>query len=271
MGIIDVKKNVTSRLNLEPIKTEDGTSYKFNGLVPARLVKIHITEQEYKKGEYEGKTLKVLTFEFINFKTDENAPDRFLTHTEKIVGTIKYENGEPVNRDEEMIAKNISDIWARVKHIFDQCYTSPNFRDISSVPNEDIKKYFDLPTLGNVDERLAKFNDFFEYLAAFANGDGKDLKPIYLAEDGSGVAMWLKLLPEYEQRNRYVIPTFVGQGFAEGVRVVGKSLVSPKIIKVKPSESLELSRGRAKATGEDSSLPVESGGESNLMDIVRGL
>lgn len=269
---IDVNKDVTTRLNLEPTKDASGQGYKFGGLVPARLVGIHIGTQTFKKGEFEGHTVKTLNFEFENFKYAETESDRFLTHGEKIIGTKeKEDDGSYKDRNPDDIAKNIDQMWSRIKHILDQCVLSPNYRNIANVSKEDLQKYFDLPLSGTVEERIAKFEAFFEYIAQFANGDGASLKPIFHLADGAGVAMWLKLLPNYPDGKWYAIPGFVGQGFAEAATVVGKTLNPAKIIKIKASETLELSASRkgAGAAIENSSLPP-SGLDANAIRILQG-
>jgi hypothetical protein len=274
MAKIDLKKKVTSRLSLEPIKTIGGENYMFGGLVPAILVNITMTQQAYKAGEFEGMTLDCLSFEFENFKLTADEPDRFLTHTEKAVGTVKNEDGTPVPREVKDIEKNIEDMWFRIKHILDQCYTSPNYRDISEIKQADIEKYFDLPAEGTPAERAEKFKAFFEYIVKFANGDGDKLKPIYKLGDGSDVAMWLKILPNYPEGKYYNLPTFVGQGFAEAAKIVGNKLTAPKVIKVKPSETLELSsarRNRIQGGGEDSSLPSGEGVDAETMKVLQGM
>jgi len=275
MAKIDISKKVTSRLSLQPIKTDNGESFKFGGLVPARLVKIHLVEQNYTKGEFAGYPIKALAFEFENFKLNANEPDRFLTHTEKIIGTVKNEEGSPIPRDVASIDANIDTMWARIKHLFDQCVVSPNFRDIASIPAKDIEEYFNLPAEGTVEDRLAKFEAFFTYLANFANGDGDKLKPIYQNADGSGIAVWLKLVPNYPNRLWYELPTYVGQGFAEGVRAIGTNLPPAKIINIKATESLELAR-----KGQSASVPMPGGADSgqgdaggvpkNILDMIRG-
>jgi predicted transcriptional regulator len=59
--------------------------------------------------------------------------------------------------------------------------------------------------------------------------------------------MWIKMLPNYDRdpnRNKkyYTISRFIGQGVFEAMKTEkGLPVGSPKMIRVKPTESLELS------------------------------
>ena len=247
--LLDVQTTTTSRLGLEPIKNPAG-GYFYEGCIPTRVIDFHVKHQEpHEKGEFKGIKVPVLQVELENFKLTPNDPDRFATHSFKIVGTKilvagttdQYENRTPVDID-----KDTQDLWKGIKHFLENLVHSPNYRNIVNIPKADVQAYLDLPGIGIATERIAAYEKFFNYLVTFVNGDGKDIKSQIIDAEGKGLSLWVKMLPNYDKdpkRNAkyYAISRFIGQGVFEPMKV-DKGLPSggPKIIRVKPTESLAL-------------------------------
>lgn len=265
--IIDVKKQVTSNLPIAPVKLPDG-NYKYNGLNPVKLVGVEVGEQTYSKGEFAGRTLKVLKFQFQGLHVPTE-PDSYLTHTEKIIGSVEGEAMTP--RLVADVEGNIVEMWNRIKHILDGCAKSPHYRDISNISEKDIKKYLDLPAEGDIETRVAKFNQFFEFVASFVNGDGKEVKSMLTNDKGEYVVTgWLKLVPNHPSRKFYVIPTWVQTGFFEPAlfaNVQLQTLAPAKIIRVGANENLELSKAKA-ASDPTGGAPAGAQGGANVSPDV---
>jgi hypothetical protein len=271
--IIDPKQKVTNRLNIEPKRDEKG-NWLYDGLCPVTLTEVRLVEQEYEKGEFANKSVMSLAFEFVNIKANVNDPERYLTHVEKIVGTQEGKGDNATTMSDEKIGKIITNMWSRIKHIMDNLIMSPNYRDISTISDKDIKKYMDLPTSGTVDERIAAFNTFFTYICNYINGEGDKIKSMLLDKDGKFLNFWLILLPDYNSGKFYTIPTFVGTGFMESLKIDEKGkLLLPKIIHIKPTQSLELannSRQPANMSGMPNlNLPNPGGLPQNIMDLMQ--
>lgn len=247
--LLDVQTTTTSRLGLEPIKNPAG-GYFYEGCIPTRVIDFHLKYQEpHEKGEFKGLKVPVLQVELENFKLTPNEPDRFATHSFKIVGTKlltpnttdQYENRAVVDID-----KDTQDLWKGIKHFLENLAHSPNYRNIVNIPKADVQKYLDLPGIGVPADRIAAYEKFFEYLITFVNGDGKDIKSQIIDAEGKGLPLWVKMLPNYDKdlkRNAkyYAISRFIGQGVFEPMKVdKGLPVGGPKIIRVKPTESLAL-------------------------------
>lgn len=248
MPLLDLNQQTVSRLGLEPIKGSDG-KYLYNGCVPARVIDFRLTYQEHTKGEFKDLKVPVLQAEFENLKLTPNDPDRFYTHSFKVVGTKQLVAGtqdQYENRKEVDIDSDTVDLWKGIKHFLENLIESPNYRNISNIPKQDITKYFDLPGILAPTERIKKYEDFFNYLIAFVNGDGKDIKSQLLDKEGKALPIWIKMLPNYDKdpkRNAkyYSVSRFINQGVFEAMKTEkGLPLGNPKIIRVKPTESLEL-------------------------------
>jgi len=249
MALLDINVQSTSRLQLEPIKKPDG-GYLFNGCIPTRVIDVHIGEQEHTKGEFKDMKVPVLQAEFENLKLNPSDPDKFYTHSFKVVGTKQLVTGtsdQYENRKEIDILNDTNDLWKTIKHFLENLYLSPNYRDITKIPKQDITAYFDLPGIDTPEKRIEGYNKFFNYIIKFVNGDGKDIKSQIVDTEGKALPMWIKMLPNYDRdpnRNKkyYTISRFIGQGVFEAMKTEkGLPVGSPKMIKVKPTESLELS------------------------------
>lgn len=249
--LLDLNITTTTRLGFEPIKAPNGSGYLWEGIVPARIVDFHVTKQDpHKKGEFVGLSVPVLQIEFENLKLNPSDPDRFLTHSFKIVGTKKLEEGTSdvyKNRPIVDIENGTQNLWKTLKHFLENLNNSPNYRPLSSISKEDQLEYFDLPGIAPAEERIAKYEKFFNYMASFVNGNGETTKSQILDTKGEGLPIWVKVLPNYNSdpkgKNKfYTIPNFIGQGVFESLKLTDKGIPAsgPKIIRVKPSESLQL-------------------------------
>jgi len=248
MPLLDINTQTTSRLGLEPIKNPAG-GYLYEGCIPTRVIDFHVTQQDHTKGEFKDLKVPVLQVEFENFKLNVNDPDRFYTHSFKVVGTKQLVQGttdQYENRKAEEIDVDTQTLWKAIKHFLENLTGSPNYRNIVNIPKADQIKYLDLPGIAAPAERIKGYENFFNYLVAFVNGDGKDIKSQILDAEGKGLSMWLKMLPNYDKdpkRNAkyYAISRFINQGVFEPMKVdKGLPAGGPKIIRVKPTESLAL-------------------------------
>jgi len=267
MALIDLSQKVTTRLPNEPVKNEDGKSWKYNGLCPVILDSVTLRDQTDETGEFMGITRKVLDFTFKNFKgKDTGAPDRFTTLSEKAVGQKKDENGTLVYRPEKDIIANNNEMFKRIVHILENCVSSPTYRPITTVPKKEYEANFDLP--GNVTEgtpgeqaiaRAAAYDKFLTYMAAWFNGDGVKTKAIHLNAAGEPIIHgWLKVLPAYPKKNYYAIPSWVQTGFFEYVSLDKTTgwLNKAVILKVKANEQLELLAANAVAGPAAGGMPA---------------
>ena len=248
MSLLDLNAQATTRLGLEPIKNPAG-GYLYEGCVPALVTDFHVTMQKpHEKGEFKGLEVPVLTVEFENLKLKPTDPDRYYTHTFKIIGTkqlVKGTSDSYENRPEVDIISDTTDLWKTIKHFLESLTDSPNYRNIVNIPKEDVVKYFDLPGIAAPEERIKAYKAFFDYLVKFVVGDGEKTKSQLLNAESKPLPLWLKMLPNYDKdpkRNAkyYVISRFIGQGVYEPLKIDKGNLVPPKRIKVKPSESLAL-------------------------------
>lgn len=282
--LLDLNQNTVSRLGLEPIKNGDKNGYLFEGCIPAQVSEVEVGSQDYEKGEFAGKNLPVLKIEFTNLKLNSEDPDRFLTHSFKPIGTKVLEPGSTdtyVDRDQKEVLANIVEQWQFIKHFLESLTGSPNYKNISKISKEDFTKYFNLPSAGDVDTRIAAFKAFYTYIAEFINGDGNENKSQILDANGKALPIWVKALPNYDKdpkRNHkyYQISRFIGQGVFEAMKIVNGIPSSPKVIKVKPGESLELtavgtSAGPAKPGSMSGSTASGSDGvDPEVMKMLMG-
>lgn len=264
MGLLDLTIQTTTRLGLEPIKNPNG-GYLYEGCVPTKIIDFHFDTQKHDKGEFKDMEVPVLNIEFENFKLNASEPDKYYTHAFKIVGTKKLVTGSAdmyENRPTVDIEADILLLWKTIKHFLENLTGSPNYRNIANVSKQDQLKYFDLPAEGSPTDRIAAFSLFFNYLVAFVNGDGKDIKSQIVDAAGKPLPLWVKMLPNYDKdpmRNKkyYTINRYINQGVFEPMKVDKDLPVGgPKIIKVKANESLALS------TGTSTTMPGYSGGSS---------
>lgn len=246
--LLDLNAQTTSRLGLEPIKNPAG-GYLYNGCIPAVVVEMSVVEQEHTKGEFAKLKVPILQVEFENFKLNATDPDRFYTHSFKVVGTKQLVTGtsdQYENRPEVDIVKDTNDLWKAIKHFLENLYLSPNYRDITKIPKEDFTTYFNIPGIAAPEDRIKGYNTFFGYIVKFVNGDGKEFKSQLLTAESKPLPMWLKMLPNYDKdpkRNAkyYSISRFINQGVFEAMKTdKGLPAGNPKIIRVKPTEDLAL-------------------------------
>jgi hypothetical protein len=247
MALLDLNAQTTSRLGLEPIKDAQG-KYLYNGCIPAVITNIHVNTQKHTKGEFANMDVPVLQVEFENLKLTSDEVDRFYTHSFKVVGSkqlVANTTDQYEDRKELDILNDTTDLWKGIKHLLESLSGSPNYRNIINISKTDFTKYFDLPGLGAAADRLTAYQLFFDYIVAFVKGDDKDIKSQIVGADGKPLPIWIKMLPNYDKdpkRNAkyYAISRFINQGVFEPLVLNKGVVVPPKVIRVKPSESLEL-------------------------------
>lgn len=247
MGLLDLDIKTTTRLGLEPIKNPSG-GYLFEGCVPTIVTDFHVSNQKHDKGEFKDLEVPVLQVEFENLKLKEGEPDRYYTHSYKLIGTKQITKGttdQYENRAEADVLSDANDLWKGIKHFLENLTGSPNYRNITSIPKEDVLKYFDLPGIAAPADRIKAYTAFFSYLVKFVNGDGDKTKSQLLNTEAKPITMWVKMLPNYDRDPKrgnkyYAVSRFINQGVFEPLRLDKGLPVSPKKIKVKPTESLAL-------------------------------
>jgi len=278
MPLLDLNAQTTSRLGLEPIKNPAG-GYFYEGCIPTRVVDFHVGKQKHEKGEFTGLEVPVLQVEFENFKLNPNDPDRFYTHTFKVVGTKQLVNGttdQYENRKPEEINADAQNLWKAIKHFLESLTGSPNYRNVVNIPKEDFIKYFDLLGIDAPDKRIASYQGFFDYLVTFVNGNGT-IKSQLLDADGKALPLWIKMLPNYDKDPRrnakyYAISRFINQGVFEPMKVdKGLPVGGPKIIRVKPTESLALTAVSAPAPSGYAGAGAGAGAPGTIDPAVANL
>lgn len=249
MALLNINEAATTRLPLEPIKATDGKSWMYNGCIPTTIISVGVTTQKHEKGEFAGNEVPVLAIEFTNLKRSVDEPDKFATQYIKVVGSKEKEPGtddQYRDRPAADIIKDQNETWKLVKHFIESLNDSPNYRSITNIPKTDLTTYFDLPATGTPADRLKAYSKFFTYIANFINGDGNERKSMIIGKDGSPLNIWVKMLPNYDKdpkrKNKYYsISRYIGSGVFEPLKIdKDKHLVSPRIIRVKATESLEL-------------------------------
>lgn len=245
---LNLDEKATSRLGFEPIKDANG-ELMFEGTIPATITSIEKVYTKYEKGEFANLEVPALKIEFRNVKLREGDPDRFTELRIKPVGTKqKSEFDETVlgPRPEKDINNNINDEWKMIKHILDDiCKGSPNYRNILSTPKDVQTSVFALKNTGSAEEIVKSWDVFFDYIVSFINGDGEKTKSQLVDANGKALEIFVKVLPNYDtdpKRNRkwYSIPNRVGNGVFELLKRQDKNILSPRIIKVKATENIEL-------------------------------
>lgn len=279
--LLDLSAQTTSRLGLEPIKNPAG-GYFYEGCIPARVVDFKVGKQKHEKGEFAGLEVPVLQVEFENFKLNPNDPDRFYTHSFKVVGTKQLVQGttdQYENRKPEEIDADAQSLWKSIKHFLESLTGSPNYRNVVNIPKDDFIKYFDLLGIDAPDKRIASYQGFFDYLVAFVHGNGTTTKSQILDAEGKALPMWIKMLPNYDKDPRrnakyYAISRFINQGVFEPMKVdKGLPASGPKIIRVKPTESLTLTAVSAPnpGGGYNASAGAGAGAPGNIDPAVKAL
>ena len=266
MSLLDLNTSATTRLGLEPIRHSDGKNWLFNGCVPTQVLSVTKTYQKHEKGEFAGLEVPVLAIEFTNLKFNPNDPDKYLTHQIKPIGSKELAEGTTdvyVNRELDKIKADTIETWKQVKHFLESLTGSPNYKPITSISKEDSIKYLNLPEVGEPKERLAAYDNFFDFIVKFVNGADEKHSQIVDA-NGNPLALWIKVLPNWDKNisrrsKYYTIPRFVGGGLFEPLKIdaTTKIPISPKIIRVRPSEPLELvaATNPAQATQQNVSKP----------------
>lgn len=207
--------------------------------------------------EYAGK--KVPVFEIV-FKTypsaKTNLRERVLRVTDSVPYTIK-KDGSAI--DVADVNKNITNMFQRIKHLYDAYVSIPNYKKIEKLPSIDMD--------ASIDKRIASFDKFFSAFEAAFN-KGKDDKPVYRPAVGIPYQGYLKVLPEYSTKKWFTIPSFVNTGFFELVKIdsITKVPFSPNI-KVGINESLELrAEKKGKADGAVNDSPDTA--SDDIQDIL---
>lgn len=232
---INKSESVTSRLGFKP-------SLKFNNLCIAKLTNIEVTESdiaEDSKWEYNGKTVPRLAFHFEQWKESPTDPDRFYSSNEMLIAGIKSDSSKI---DEKNLIGMYTELWKRIKHLFDAYIKAPNFKDMAF----DIE--FD--PADPIDKRIADMKKFFNNVVDAFNS-GTDGKPIYLNQ-----LLAMKLIAT-ENRGKngktyytLELPNYVGKGTIQAVDLVDGKL----------NTTLEFTGGQ---TVDLSGATTITGGEAN--------
>lgn len=272
MPVLKLNEKSTNRLPLEPIKDSEG-DYMFGGATPAKLVAVEVIETEkFEKGEFAGFAVPKLVFRFENHKILTHERDKFIDHMESVVSTKKKVviGNEETYEDmpEATILKMVTDQWKRIKALVQGFHYSkevtPNYREIEAIGEKEAKVLDNIALIkGTPDKRIAAYKALFSMIATFANGDGKEVKPIFTGKNDKPLSLFIKLLPEYNNGTFYTFPNFTGRGLIEVMIWDNNKIVAPQVIKFSPNESLEL---RAKKSRKSQISKDTPGGVDDEID-----
>lgn len=264
MAKFDVNKTVES---LKPFAPEE--KYGHMSIAKINSVKVVMTEAktEDDKGiastyEYAGCKVPNLVFEFQQVFTEADAPERFHFHYEKPVVTLKND-GTLVT--DENINILLTQMFDRILHIYKTFSKSPNYKPFVE------KEIPEILETAAIDVRLESYTKFFEYIAkCFNEGkaiEGKDGKveylPVYKDDKKKSVLVWLKLIANYPDNKRLVLPNFIGKGFIEvfkasypkpSIMFEGKETYILKTINDSASKGSSAKGGATAATSDDEDI-----------------
>lgn len=267
---IDVKAKVTTTLPLKPVFV-DGEPL-FNGFTPALLTEVNLKDEDHEAGEYSGLKVPTLNFVYTNYKLKESDPDRRAIISFKPIVTKRKEGEDLVPMDENVIESILTEQWKKIKHILDNLFNSPNFKNIEDISAADQKKYFSLPTSElEPAPRLEKFADFYKYIADFVNTNNMLEHP----KKKEGYPCFLKLVVQTRKGKNgnyqvYDFPTYLGSGFMGQCRWDTKGkLLPPAELEFKPNESIVISTSLSSSTTSvDSSIPTPSDSAKGVLDSL---
>lgn len=219
---IDVKQEVTSRLSFEPYAAYDNFCLGY-------LTNVSLQESESApdaKWDYAGFTVPRLVFEFTQQVDQINTRERVHIHSILPISNV-LADGTP--RKDADIETSYLAMWGRIKHIFDQYSSSPNFRAIT----DDISFDFNASPA----DRIQAFKTFFTLINGYFN-KGTDEKPIYLPYGGDkkDKLLAIKLVATGQTNNRLDFPTFVGKGFLDASAKFANGKLDT-YLKFKPNET----------------------------------
>jgi hypothetical protein len=245
LNFSNLDQNVEARLNLKPVPA-------FNNLTMVQIDKVEVTEYEVplfdekgseSKSEFKGLKIPRLAITWKNYKLKEDEEDRYHTESWGPIVAIKND-GTPMNISD--LVEMYTNMWKQLVHIYNSYKKCPNYVSLNDFPNID-------PT-AVPETRIIQVKKFFTYFADAFNG--KDGKSVFIDEQNLPIASWLKIVTEYKTEKRFVIPTFVGQGFTETVKFVN-GIYQKALIEVKPNEKIELKTGN-NTKPNNAGIPTES-------------
>jgi hypothetical protein len=252
--VVDLGKQVTSRLGLLPIQDEK-KNYLYNGLCPAVMTGISLHSTLFQKGEFEGKTLVALRFDFQNYKLIVDDPDRFLTIDKRIVGT--QEKVDPNREDSPYKPRLVEDIVkdgtatiSFIIHMIESLHKSPNFKPLSQMPAADLALFNNIPIESSVsiDERVAYWNNLLTVLYKWVAG--VDGKAMWLDAAGQPLKFWVKLTPAFPSKKWFSLNKYIGHGLLEpmvldpnGAPKLAKILAYADLAELKLSGSTKVNAG----------------------------
>ncbi len=231
----DLSKQVESRLNLQPNK-------ETFGLALAELESVEVKTYEVakiddkgseSKSEFKGCIVPRISFTWRNHKTSQDEEDRFYTLSFGVVATIKND-GTPISK--KVIESIYETMYSNMMHIHNAYKKSANYKPITSLP--------DIDEMATPELRAKQTELFFNAFASAFNGvDGKS---VFVDQLGISIPVWLKLVAEYTKGDKFVTPTFVGQGFTEiAIKLTDGKWKKP-LIELKPQETIELTATSSK-------------------------
>ncbi len=198
------KKEVLANLSIKPVP-------ELGNLVPGALVSVEVIETQVEKiredgsentWEYAGFKIPALMFTFKQSKSNPNDRDRILNYVESII-TFRTKDGMPVPM--ETIENLFTQMNDRIVHIHDAYKNDINYTTLSD---------FEFDEKGDTKSRIESFKNFFLNIADSFN-KGKNQKPIYLGKDDKLLPLYIKVLPDYNTKSFYTLPSFVRKGFIE--------------------------------------------------------
>lgn len=191
--------------------------------------KVNETTGQESTWEYAGYKVPYLRFTFVQQKKKDDTRDRYLKYNESVFTFVNKE-GSPV--DMSTIEKLFETMNDRIVHIHQAFKDDVNYKEL---PDLEFNEKGDAKT------RLESFKAFYTAVADAFNKGAND-KPIYADANNNLLPVFIKVLPDYQSKKFYTLPSFVGKGFIERARG-GKPMIE--------LSATELANFELKVTGAD--------------------
>lgn len=219
-----------------PRGTIDSVSFKM------REIPTHDKDGKESTWELAGLTIPVLSITFKQEITATQTHHRYCTK-EFSIPTFKKKDGSMVAMSKRM--NLVKGIFGHLQHICNQLKKLEGYpKDAPKAPGIDLN----CPNHERVEQFTKFFNHFYSLLTT-----KKDDKYIW-----ENKLFWIKLLPDYDSKKFYTIPSFVNRGWLE----LAMPNVAPALC-IEPGDDIELTAEK-KGNTEKS---VEAGNAVDTPDV----
>ena len=253
INLASIDTNVEQKLGFKPDANIN------DGICLGTLIRLELVEKENPKVDddgnvstyfYKGITTTSLLLEFQQINTDKSdTHQRFYLHIENPVVGIKS-NGDAMT--DKVFIDLVTQQFARLQHIVNELDLGlgKKSKDISELTM----------SLDDSAELLAeKFKKMYVHFFNQISGcvDYKKNKEDFVPR-WTKVALWIKLVAEYNSGKRYSFPTFPKKGFIEVVKQGVKTKLA-----IDANETLELKSGK---TSKSMDKPSEQSHSTNVSE-----